>query len=178
MAWKIDPSHTAINFTVKHMMFSKVNGRFKDFDGTIDPSALEASGTVRVASVDTGNDDRDNHLRSGDFFDVEQYPEMTFRATNVEKVTEDQYRVTGDLTIRDQTKAVTWNVKSEGEGKDPWGNQRRALHAETTIDRRDFGLTWNQALEAGGWLVGNDITISSDLQLIEVPDAEAEAATV
>lgn len=175
MAWKIDESHSSIEFTVKHMMITKVRGSFSDFDGTIsiDPQNLAAStaeGSVRTASINTRDEKRDAHLRGEDFFDVENHPAMTFRTTAVQRVAEDQYRVTGDLTIKGNSREVTWDVTDEGQAQDPWGGTRRALSARTTINRKNFDLTWNVALETGGFLVGDDIKINAELQLVEVPE--------
>jgi polyisoprenoid-binding protein YceI len=170
--WQIDPAHTNVSFSVKHLMITTVRGRFADVRGSIrlDDSDLTRSFVdveVGTASIDTRADQRDTHLRSADFFDVEKYPAMKFRSRRVEKVGDDRYRVIGDLTIRDVTREVALDVTDEGRGRDPWGGTRASFSATTTIDRRDFGLNWNQALEAGGVLVGNDIKISIDAQAIK-----------
>lgn len=181
MAWTIDNAHSEIGFSVKHLMISRVRGEFKEFGGTVeinleDPSRSSAEGYAEVASIRTGDADRDQHLRSADFFNAEEYPRLTFRSTRVEKLAEDQYRVTGDLTIRDVTNEVVFNVTNEGVAKDPWGGTRLGLSATTKIDRKAFGLTWNVALEAGGWLVGDDVKIDVELQLVKQPETEAATA--
>ena len=168
--WAIDPAHTQVSFTVKHMMFAKVRGQFGTLEGDIvfsegSPADSSARAVIQAASIDTGNDDRDEHLRSGDFLDAETYPELTFESRSVTR-TDDGYAVSGELTIRDATRTVELDVRETGRGEDPWGQQRVGFSATTTIDRRDFGLTWNQALEAGGVLVGNDVSIAIEVQAI------------
>ena len=168
--WTIDPAHTQVSFTVKHMMFAKVRGQFTELEGEVvltgdSPEDSRARAVIQAASIDTGNGDRDEHLRSGDFLDVENFPVLTFESDSVSK-TDDGYAVTGELTIRDETRTVTLDVRETGRGEDPWGQQRVGFSANTTIDRRDFGLIWNQALEAGGVLVGNDISIAIEVQAI------------
>ena len=189
MSWKIDPQHTLIEFTAKHMMITTVRGRFKTFEGRlyIDadyPQASYAEGSIEVAGIDTGESQRDNHLRSADFFDVEKYPKMTFRSTRIEPAGGDHYKVYGDVTIKDVTREMVFDVVDQGQMKDPWGNQRRGLSATAKLNRKDFGLNWNVALEAGGWLVGDEIRISVELQAVqeqtqevqEEPEQEAVAA--
>lgn len=167
--WQIDPAHTQVEFTVKHMMFAKVRGGFESLEGHLefDPDK-PSDGSVRVvidaASINTGQDDRDEHLRSADFLDVEEYPEITFESTAVEPKDGERFAVTGDLTIHGTTREITLDAKLGGIGSDPWGNERAAFNAETRIDRRDFGLTWNQALETGGILVGEELRITIDVQ--------------
>ncbi len=176
MSWKIDPSHTLIEFSVKHMMITTVRGRFTKFDGAVvvDANNLLASsaeGSIELASVDTHDAGRDTHLRSPDFFDVEKFPRMTFRSNGIEKTGADSYRVSGDLTIKDVTRPITFEVTDDGFNKDPWGNQRWGLSAFASLNRKEFGLTWNVALETGGLLVGEQVKIAIELQLIHVPDA-------
>lgn len=179
-AWSIDPAHSQVEFTVKHMMITKVRGRFSDLEGviTVDESEPENSGvevTIDAASLDTRQEDRDEHLRSGDFLDVENYPELTFRSTRVEGLTLEegsQFKVIGDLTIRGTTKQVELDATFEGRGQDPWGGQRAAFSADTAIDRRDFGLEWNQTLETGGVLVGHEVKIHLEAQAILEEDEE------
>lgn len=174
--WQIDPAHTQVEFVVKHMMFAKVRGRFSAVEGSIalgsdgDVGDANVSVTIDAASVDTGNGQRDEHLRSGDFFDVEQFPTLTFESREVKRVNDDTLAVHGDLTIRDVTKPVILDVTETGRGIDPWGNTRAGYQASTKIDRSDFGLTWNQALEAGGVLVGDEVTISLEVQAVEQTD--------
>ncbi|MDX1675684.1 MAG: YceI family protein [Longimicrobiales bacterium] len=172
--WAIDSSHSQAEFTVKHMMITKVRGRFSDLDGTIvldreNPGSSEVRVEIAAASIDTREEDRDNHLRSGDFLNAEEYPALTFESTRVEGLELEEgseFKVIGDLTIRGTTKEVELDAKFEGRGQDPWGNQRVAFSAETKIDRRDFGLTWNQALETGGVLVGHEVAIHLEAQAI------------
>ena len=178
MAWVIDTSHTEIGFVVRHMMIAKVRGQFETFEGTItintdDVTASSAEGTIDVASINTREADRDNHLRSADFFDVETYPKMTFKSTRIEAAGGNKYKVYGDLTITDVTKEIMFDVTDEGRGQDPWGNQRQGISATGKINRKDFGLTWNVALETGGWLVGDAITINAEVELIYQPETEA-----
>lgn len=169
--WNIDPAHTQVNFSVKHMMVSTVRGTFSDVNGSIqfDP-ANPASGSVEVTidpnTIYTGAADRDNHLRSPDFFDVVNYPTVSFKSTTVQVTGDNKGKISGDLTIRDVTKPVTLDVTFDGEGVDPWGNKRVGFTGETQINREDFGLTWNQALEAGGVLVGKDIKLSLEVQAV------------
>jgi polyisoprenoid-binding protein YceI len=170
--WKIDPQHTEVGFEVSHMMFAKVRGRFEEVEGTIivgpegslEDSRVEA--VMQAASISTGNSDRDEHLRSGDFFDVDQFPVLTFDSTAVRRLESGDLAVTGTLTIRDVSREVELDVTETGRGTDPWGNERIGFSASTKIDRRDFDLTWNQALETGGILVGNDITINLEVQAV------------
>ena len=179
--WQIDAAHTDVGFAVKHMMISTVKGRFADLSGTvsIDDSDLAGSSvevTINAASVDTRQEQRDAHLRSADFFDVETYPTLTFRSRGVESTGNGEFRVVGDLTIRDVTREVVLEVADEGRGQDPWGKARAGFSAQTVIDRRDFGLTWNTALETGGILVGNDIRISLEVEAVQAEAAVATAA--
>lgn len=181
MTWKIDPVHTEIEFTARHMMIAKVHGRFKSFEGTIDldpkhPAKARVEGSIDVSSIDTREAQRDTHLRSPDFFDVEKYPKMTFRSTRIEPLGANQYKVYGDLTIKDVTREVVFDAVDEGRTTDPWGNQRIGVSATTKINRKDFGLTWNVALETGGWLVGDDITINAEVELVAESEAEPEVA--
>jgi polyisoprenoid-binding protein YceI len=176
MSWKIDPSHTTIEFSVKHMMITTVRGSFTSFDGTLQldeqhPAASHVEGTVDVASISTNESQRDDHLRSADFFDVENYPQMRFRGTRVEHGGSDSFKLYGDLTIKDVTREVVFDVTNEGQGRDPWGNQRWGLSAATKLSRKDFGLTWNVALETGGWLVGDEVKVAIELQLVQQQSA-------
>ena len=170
--WTIDPAHTEVGFSVKHLMISTVRGRFADVRGTIqldgsDLTRASVEAEIATASIDTRQDQRDAHLRSADFFEVEKYPTITFRSTAVERTGNDRYRITGDLTIRDITREVVLEGTDEGRGRDPWGGDRLGFSATTTIDRSDFGLTWNQALETGGVLVSDQIKISIDLEAVK-----------
>ena len=171
-AWKIDPSHTIVEFSAKHLMITTVKGRITDIEGIIytDEKDLKNSSveaTLKAVSLDTRTDQRDQHLRSADFLDVEKFPEIRFRSTRIQG-DKQSFKLTGDLTIRDVTKPITLDVEFEGETKDPWGGQRVGFSASGKIDRREFGLTWNQALETGGVVVGNDIKISLEVQAVKV----------
>jgi len=170
--WKLDPSHTLVEFSAKHLMITTVKGRFTDVEGfihaddkNIADSSVEA--TLKAVSIDTRTEQRDNHLRSADFLEVEKYPEITFRSTRIEG-TKKEFKLTGDLTIRGVTKPVTLDVTFEGQTKDPWGGERIGFSASGKIDRRDFGLTWNVVLEAGGLTVGNDIKINIEVEAVKV----------
>lgn len=178
--WNIDTTHTGIHFSVRHMVIAKVRGSFQQFSGTLtlDEENLAASAvSVRIdtASINTGVSQRDNHLRSPDFFDVEKFPAITFESTKVEKGSGAGLRVTGKLTIRDITREVVLEAEALGVGKDPWGNLKAAFEAKTSVDRRDFGLTWNQALETGGVLVGEKIEITLEVQAARAPAGEQAA---
>ena len=178
--WNIDPVHSGINFSIRHMVVSKVRGRFGTYTGTLelDDADLTRSfveATIDAASIDTGTAQRDVHLRSADFFDVERYPELRFRSTRIEQVEPSRYRVAGDLTIRDVTRPITLEVEYGGRAKDPWGNERIGFVAKTSIDRKDFGLQWNQVLEAGGVLVGDRVDIELDIQAVNAQARDAAA---
>ena len=170
--WNIDPAHSAVEFKVKHMMISNVKGKFSGISGILHryeadhtQSTLEVS--IDASTINTQDAQRDGHLKSADFFHVEKFPAMTFKSTHIEQKG-GGYAVTGDLTIRDVTKPVVLNVEEVSEpAKDPWGNLRIGLSANARINRKDFGLTWNSTLEAGGVLVGEDVTIMLDVQFIK-----------
>ncbi len=167
-SWHIDPAHSQVEFGVRHMMISTVKGFFTGVEGVIhldedDLSNSRVDVTIDASSVDTRNEDRDNHLRSGDFLDVETHPSITFRSRRVEGSLE-SFQVTGDLTIRGETREVTFEAEKQGGGTDPWGNQRLGFRGETKVSRKDFGLTWNQALETGGVLVGDEARIILEVQ--------------
>ena len=159
----VDTSHSELTFSVRHMMVSKVRGRFGDVEGTItfaeDPLASSVEIRIGVASIDTGTPDRDGHLTSADFFDAETYPEITFRSTGVTQVKGDTFVLEGDLTVRDVTRPVSFKATYNGVGKNPWGAVVVGFEGRIELDREDFGLTWNQALETGGVLVGKVATI-------------------
>jgi polyisoprenoid-binding protein YceI len=176
--WQIDPAHTDVGFEVKHLMISKVRGRFGTVSGTIqldeaDVTKSSVTAEIDVTTIDTREAQRDGHLRSADFFDVENFPKITFHSTRVERTGEDQATVVGDLTIRGVTREVKLAVEEEGTAKDPWGGDRIAFSATAKIDRRDFGLTWNQALETGGVLVANEIKLILDVQAVKAPAEQA-----
>jgi len=165
--WTIDASHSEIGFSVRHAMISKTRGRFGAVEGTVVAGeSLEStvvSISIPVASLDTRDDNRDGHLKSGDFFDVETHPSITFVSTSVAPKGDD-VEVTGDLTIRDVTKSITMVAEFNGTATDPFGNNRAGFTAETEIDRKEFGLTWNAALETGGVLVGDKVKIHLDVE--------------
>lgn len=170
-AWKLDPAHTLVEFSAKHMMITTVKGRIADVDGIIytdekDPRNSSVEVILKGASLDTRNDQRDQHLRSGDFLNVEKFPEIRFKSTSI-KGDKDNFKLTGDLSIRDVTRAITLDVEYHGRNKDPWGGERVGFSASGKIDRRKFGLLWNQALETGGVLVGNDIRINVEVQAVK-----------
>ena len=171
--WKIDPAHSSAEFKVKHMMISNVKGSFAGITGTLTEHATDASlssidASVDVTTINTGDAQRDGHLKSPDFFDAEKFPTMTFKSTQVTRKGEGEYAVTGDFTIHGVTKPVTFAVEGpSAPGKDPWGNTRIGLSATTKINRKDFGLSWNSALETGGVLVGEDVIITLDVQFIK-----------
>lgn len=176
--WNIDPSHTGVEFSVRHLMIATVKGRFGDVSGTVeldptDPTTARLDVTIGTASVDTRVADRDKHLRSADFFDVEKFPAMTYRSRKVERTGEGEYRVLGDLTIKGVTREVPLAVEFLGETRDPWGNERIAASATGKINRHDFGLDWNAALETGGVLVGPEVKIALDVQLVKQAAAAA-----
>lgn len=174
--WQIDPAHTSVQFEVKHMMFAKVRGRFDAVEGMIELGADELTDASRVdavidaSSVDTGQAQRDDHLRSADFFDVERFPEIRFESRTVRRLEKGRLSVTGNLTIHGNTREVVLDVSESGRGRDPWGNERIGFSAKTTIDRRDFGLTWNQGLETGGILVGHSVGIELEIQAVRQAD--------
>jgi polyisoprenoid-binding protein YceI len=173
--WTIDPSHSLVEFTARHMMITRVKGRFSGVSGTVvtneaEPSKSSVNVEIDAASIDTREEKRDGHLRSGDFLDVENFPHLTFRSTRIEgnpKSAGDSFTVVGDLTIRGTTREVTLDATFDGSGTDPWGGTRASFSAETKVDRREFGLTWNQALETGGVLVGNEVKISLEVQAVK-----------
>ena len=174
--YAIDPTHSRIGFVARHAMVTKVRGSFNEFDGSgyfdaENPAASHLQLTIQAASIDTRNADRDGHLRSNDFFDMETYPEITFASTAVEQVDAENYRVTGDLTIKGVTKPVTVDFEYTGTAVDPYGNQRIGLEGKTTVNRKDWGVNWNAALEAGGVLVSEKVTLEFEVSAIRTDDA-------
>ena len=170
--WSIDPAHTGVEFAVRHMMISTVKGHFNEVGGTLALAGDDLAGgrvtvDVGIASVDTREPDRDAHLRSADFFDAERFPRMTFRSRSVERLDGENLRVTGDLTIKDVTRELILEAELQGRGKDPWGNERIGFTARGKLKRSDFGLTWNQVLETGGVLVGDDVKIGIEVEFIK-----------
>ena len=175
--WTIDTAHSVLEFAVKHMMFTTAKGRFQDFSGTIafDENNVENSSvdvTIQTASINTNTEDRDAHLRSDDFFAAEQHPEATFRSTKVEPKRGNDFTVTGDLTIKGVTNQVTLDATFHGTGTNPWGVEVAGFEAKGSFNRKDFGLTWNQALESGGVLVSDEVKMSLEIQAAKA-DAEA-----
>lgn len=169
--WEIDSSHSGIHFSVRHLVIAKVRGQFSRWTGSVvapdgDFGRASLQVVIDASSIDTGVADRDAHLRSADFLDVEQHPELTFTSTRVERAASDRLRVVGELTIKGVTREVALDVEHLGMAKDPWGNERAAFSAKTSVDRKDFGLTWNQALETGGVLVGDRIDIEIEIQAV------------
>jgi len=175
--WDIDIGHSAIQFSVRHLVISKVHGRFARWSGAIDLDAQDLTRSsvevkIDAASIDTQVADRDTHLRSPDFLDVAKHPELSFRSKRIEKAGAG-YRVTGDLSLHGVIREVALEAEFAGTAKDPWGNERAAFAAKTSLDRRDFGLTWNAALEAGGVLVGEKVEISIELEAVKKTAAVA-----
>ncbi|WP_029215103.1 YceI family protein [Kallotenue papyrolyticum] len=188
MAWQIDTAHSEILFSVRHMMISTVRGKFRQFSGTVEgdernPTAAKVYVEIDAASIDTGNADRDQHLRSADFLNVERYPKITFKSTRIEQLDDQHFKLHGDLTIRDVTRPVVLDVEYAGMAKSPWGTFSAGFSAHTKIKRSDWGLSWNVALETGGWLVSDEIKVDIELELIKQPEqaqseAQAEAASL
>lgn len=182
--WKLDPAHTSVELSVKHMMFTKVRGRMGGVEGTLEideenPDQSSVHVRIGAASIDTGVEDRDNHLRSGDFLDAENHPWITFESKRIEGAMNregDRFEVVGDLTIRGTTREIALDATYAGQGRDPWGRRRAGFEASTTIDRREWGLKWNQALEAGGILVGNEVEIELEVQAVQQTAEELEEA--
>ncbi len=174
-SWNVDLTHSSVGFSVRHMVISKVRGRFAKWSGAValDENDLTKSSVdvhIETASIDTGVADRDGHLKSADFLDVEKFPEITFKSKRVEKLSDTHLRVTGDLAVHGVTKEVPLEVELGGVGKDPWGNTRAGFTAKTHIDRKEFGLSWNQVLEAGGLLVGERIDIDIEVEAVKAKD--------
>lgn len=174
--WNIDPQHSEVGFEVKHMMFATVRGRFEEIEGTVElgsEDAIEQSRAevvIQAGSINTSQAQRDEHLRSADFFDVESFPTLSFRSTSVSRDVTGELIIEGELAMRGVTREVELKATETGRGTDPWGGERIGFSAGTTIDRRDFGLTWNQALETGGVLVGTEVKISLEIQAVLAAD--------
>ena len=171
--YTIDKAHSEVTFQVRHLL-TKVRGRFSDFEGTIEydeqhPEQSSVNATIKAASIDTNESDRDNHLRSADFFDVEKNPALTFTSRSITRKGTSGFDLTGDLTIHGVTRPVTFDVSFLGKAKDPWGNERIAFEADVTINRKDYGLNWNAALETGGFLVGDEVKVSLSVQAVPKP---------
>lgn len=179
MAWRLDTAHTNASFAVKHMVVTTVRGRFTRVDADVqvdeeDLTRSRATVTIDVASIDTGEPQRDAHLRSADFFDVERHPVMTFTVTDIARSADQRYRITGDLTIKGVTRPVTFDAEVVGPAKNPWGQEVIGVAAEAKVNRKEWGLTWNAPLELGGWLIGDEVRLYFDAELVKQP-VEAEA---
>ncbi len=171
--WQLDPAHTHVQFSSKHLMITTVKGHFKNVKGTLvvdeaDPTRSSVDVEIDAASIDSGNEQRDAHLKSADFLEVEKYPTITFKSTRVEPLGDEKLRVTGDLTIRGVTRPVTLEAELTGRGTTPWGKEVIAFEAKTQINRKDWGLNWNVALETGGVLVSDTIKIEIDTEAVKV----------
>ena len=181
MSWQIDPAHSQIQFSARHMMISNVRGRFESFTGSVEFDEIDTTRSrveveIDAASINTREPQRDGHLKSPDFLNAEQYPYLRFKSTRVEKVDDTHGRIVGDLTIRDMTQQVVLNVEYAGQAKSPWGTVSAGFSATAKINRKDWGLTWNAALETGGVLVGDEITINLELEIVKQAEAVAESA--
>lgn len=177
MSWQLDPVHSRVSFIARHMMISKVRGNFEKFSGTVEfdesnPVNSNVDVEVDVTSISTGEEQRDGHLLSPDFFDVENYPVMQFKSKRVEQIGENSGRLIGDLTIRDVTKEVALDVEYGGQARSPWGTVSAGFEASASINRKDWGLAWNQVLETGGVLVGDKIDITIEAELVKQPEAQ------
>jgi len=170
--WQLDPAHSNVEFAVKHLMIATVRGRFAAVNGTLEvddknPKNAKVDVTIETGSIDTRQEQRDAHLRSSDFFDADRFPTMHFVSKRVDGDPRGEFKVVGDLTIRDVTRELTLNVTAEGLGKDPWGGYRAGFSATGKIDRREYGLTWNQTLETGGIVVGDEIKLTVDAEFVQ-----------
>jgi polyisoprenoid-binding protein YceI len=173
----VDPTHSEVSFQIRHMV-SQVRGRFNDFSGTVqldakNPAASSVDFHIKAASIDTNVADRDKHLRSADFFDVEKFPEITFKSESIQAAGKDKYNVTGTLTMHGVSKKVTLPVTLGGEVKDPWGNTRAGFEIETTLDRKAYGIVWNKALDNGGVMLGDDVKVAINLETVKKSDKPA-----
>ena len=169
-AWTLDRSHSSVNFAITHMVVSEVDGSFKDFSADVksakdDFSDLSVAFTIQTKSVNTDDEKRDGHLKSADFFDAEKFPAITFKSTSIKKISDKKYELEGELTMHGVTKKVKWELKYNGTIKDPYGNNRAGFKATTTINRKDFGVTWNKTLDAGGVALSDEVAISVNVEL-------------
>jgi len=176
--WTLDLAHSETTFTVRHLL-SKVSGRFDKFDGRIvtdaaKPETSSVEFTIETASIDTNNEKRDAHLRSADFFDAEKHPTITFKSTRVEALGQNRFNVTGDLTMRGVTKPITLPVEFLGTQKDPWGNEKAGFALQTTLNRKDYGIVWNQTLDTGGYLLGDDVQVTINIEAVRKKDAASK----
>jgi polyisoprenoid-binding protein YceI len=183
MPWQIDASHSEVTFSARHMMLAKVRGRFEKFEGTIEADEANPAGAtvdvkIDAASINSRDPQRDGHLKSPDFLNVEQYPYIAFKSNKLVMKDDEHATLYGDLTIRDVTNEVALDVEYHGQAKSPWGTTSAGFSASTKINRKDWGLTWNVALETGGVLVGDEITINIELELVQTADETADAETV
>jgi polyisoprenoid-binding protein YceI len=171
--WVSDPAHSQVMFSVSHLVIAEVTGKFKEFDVTLlqtsptDFTGSTLSATIKTASVDTDNEQRDNHLRSDDFFNAEKFPVITFKSRSIDKAGSDTYKISGDLTIRDVTRPVVLEAKYAGQVKDPWGNLKLGFKATTSVNRFDFGLKWDKAIETGGLVAGDVVDITLNMELAQ-----------
>jgi polyisoprenoid-binding protein YceI len=168
--WKVDQAHSRVDFSVAHLVIAEVTGRFTDFTVTLnqgkdDFTGSELSAVIKTASINTDNEGRDKHIRSDDFLNAEKYPEITFKSTSFEKTGDNTYRINGNLTIRDVTKPVVLEAIYKGTVTDPWGNVKSAFKATTTVDRFEYGVKWNKAIDTGGLVAGKDISITLNIEL-------------
>ena len=171
-SWEADPAHSNINFTITHLVIAEVTGKFNDFSCTVQTKGDDFNGAqievgIKTASIFTNNEKRDNHLRSADFFDAEKYPQISFKSTAFEKTAENTYKINGVLTMHGISKPVVLEAKLKGLIKDPWGNSRAGFKATTALDRYEYDLKWNTALEGGGLLVGKEVSIEINLELVK-----------
>lgn len=168
--WVIDPTHSELGFKVKHLMISNVKGVFTNYEATIDGEDFTTSPlkvTIQAASINTNNTDRDNHLKSADFFDAENFPNLTFEGLSFTKVDDEEYKLKGVLTIKEVSKEIELDVAYGGTNKDPWGNEKMAFEITGKLNRKDFGLNWNSTLETGGVLVGDEVKINAEVQFVK-----------
>lgn len=170
--WAIDPAHSEIGFKVKHMMFTNVSGKFNTFSATIENENNQFETSLikfeaEINSIDTNNTDRDNHLKSADFFDAEKFQKLSFVSSEVKKINENEFQIIGELTVKDVTKTITLATEYSGMMLDPWGNTKAGLSISGKINRKEFGLTWNAALETGGVLVGEEVKLFVEVQLLK-----------
>ena len=172
--WTVDPVHSYVGFVARHMMIARVHGAFRDFSAEVvigdNPLESKVTAVIQTGSIDSGSPDRDNFVRAADFFDVEQYPEMSFESTGF-KADGGHYTMTGDLTIKGVTKPVTFDVEFDGYTGDPWGNDRAGVYAQATVNRHDWGISWNAPLESGGVMLSDNVKLELDLQIVH-PKAE------
>ncbi len=175
--YNVDASHSEVSFSVRHLL-SNVRGRFTDYAGAVnlDPAKMTSSSvtfTIKAASIDTANTDRDKHLRSADFFDTEKFPEITFKSTSIAAAGKDKYNVAGDFTMHGVTKKMTLLVTFLGTAKDPWGNERAAFETEATLNRKDYAINWNKALDNGGVLLGDEVKVTINIEAVKAkPEAK------